>query len=161
LVALENIKTESPLLKKACQLIADNADPDIIHDTLKIEILSMKRRQNIAIAVFNRLGAVAPAFGMIGTLIGLVQMLAHLDDPSSIGPAMAIALLTTFYGALLANLLFLPMAGKLKARTLQEEVQLNIIFEGAKCILENNNPRLVYEKLSSFISPEDRKDVRR
>ncbi|MEZ0576336.1 motility protein A [Halodesulfovibrio aestuarii] len=161
LVALENIKTESPLLKKACQLISDNADPDIIHDTLKIEILSMKRRQNIAIAVFNRLGAVAPAFGMIGTLIGLVQMLAHLDDPSSIGPAMAVALLTTFYGALLANLLFLPMAGKLKARTLQEEVQLNIIFEGAKCILENNNPRLVYEKLSSFISPEDRKNVRR
>jgi chemotaxis protein MotA len=73
---------------------------------------------------------------------------------------MAVALITTFYGALLANLLFLPIAGKLKARTLQEEVHLYIIFEGAKSILENNNPRLVYEKLSSFLPPQERKSAR-
>ncbi len=160
LTALENIKTENMLLKKACQLIADNADHDLIRDTVMIEITTMRRRHNVAIAVFNRLGAFAPAFGMIGTLIGLVQMLAKLDDPTSIGPAMAVAILTTFYGALLANLLFLPIAGKLKARTLQEEVHLFIIFEGAKSILENNNPRLVYEKLSSFISPQERRHAR-
>lgn len=157
LVALEKIKTENALLKKACQLIADNADPMLIRDTVMIEIATMKRRHNISIAVFKRLGMYAPAFGMIGTLIGLVQMLSNLDDPESIGPAMAVAILTTFYGALMANLLFIPIAGKLKARTLQEEVQLNIIFEGAKSILENNNPRLVYEKLSSFISPKERR----
>jgi len=160
LVALENIQTENALLKKACQLIADNADPALIRDTVMIEIATMKRRHAVSIAVFNRLGAVAPAFGMIGTLIGLVQMLARLDDPSAIGPAMAVALITTFYGALLANLLFLPIAGKLKARTLQEEVHLYIIFEGAKSILENNNPRLVYEKLSSFLPPQERKIAR-
>jgi chemotaxis protein MotA len=93
---------------------------------------------------------------MIGTLIGLVQMLSRLDDPKMIGPAMAVAILTTFYGSLMATLIFLPIAGKLKARTLQETLHLEIIFEGAKSILENNNPRLVYEKLSSFIAPKER-----
>jgi len=161
LVALENIQTENALLKKACQLIADNADPKLIHDTVMIEIATMQRRHNISISVFKRLGGFAPAFGMIGTLIGLVQMLNKLDDPKSIGPAMAVAILTTFYGALLANLLFLPISGKLKARTLQEEVHLFIIFEGAKSILQNNNPRLVYEKLSSFLPAKERKHARR
>ena len=160
LVALEKIQTENPILKKACQLIADNADPTLIQDTVMIEIATMKRRHNVSISVFRRLGGFAPAFGMIGTLIGLVQMLSKLDDPDSIGPAMAVAILTTFYGALMANLLFLPISGKIKARTLQEEVHLNIIFEGAKSILENNNPRLVYEKLSSFIPPKERRSAR-
>lgn len=160
LVALEKIQTENTILKKACQLIADNADPVLIRDTLKIEISTMKRRHNVSISVFKRLGGVAPAFGMIGTLIGLVQMLTRLDDPKAIGPAMAVAILTTFYGALMAHLLFLPISAKIKARTLQEEVHLNIIFEGAKSILENNNPRLVYEKLSSFIPPKERRLAR-
>lgn len=157
IIALENVQTENPLIKKACQLIADNADPQLIRATVSIEISSMKRRHNISISVFNRLGGFAPAYGMIGTLIGLVQMLATLDDPTTIGPAMAVAIITTFYGALLSNLLFLPIAGKLKARSMQEELHLLIIFEGAKSILENNNPRLVYEKLSSFLPPKDRK----
>ncbi|MFO7595869.1 MAG: MotA/TolQ/ExbB proton channel family protein [Desulfocurvibacter africanus] len=157
LVALENIQTENKVLKKACQLIADNADPDIIRDTLRIEISSMKRRHRIGQEVFRKLAGFAPAFGMIGTLIGLVQMLARLDDPKSIGPAMAVAIITTFYGSVLANLLFLPIAGKLNARTLQETLHMEIIFEGAKSILENNNPRLVYEKLSSFIAPQERR----
>ncbi|BFR48185.1 motility protein A [Nitratidesulfovibrio sp. HK-II] len=160
LIALENVQTENALIKKACQLIADNADPGLIRGTVAIEIASMKRRHNVSISVFNRLGGYAPAFGMIGTLIGLVQMLATLNDPSSIGPSMAVAIITTFYGALLSNLLFLPIAGKLKARSMQEELHLLIIFEGAKCILENNNPRLVYEKLSSFLPPKERKDGR-
>ncbi len=157
LIALENIQTENKVLKKACQLIADNAGPDIIHDTLRIEISSMKRRHKVGQEVFRKLAGFAPAFGMIGTLIGLVQMLANLDDPKSIGPAMALAIITTFYGSMLANLLFLPIAGKLTARTLQETLHMEIIFEGAKSILENNNPRLVYEKLSSFISPLERR----
>jgi Flagellar motor component len=93
---------------------------------------------------------------MIGTLIGLIQMLTRLDDPKSIGPAMAVAIITTFYGSLLSTILFLPISIKLKARTLQEQLHLEIIFEGAKSILENNNPRLVYEKLSSFLAPKER-----
>jgi chemotaxis protein MotA len=160
LLALENIKTENMILKKACQLIADNADPLMIREMLAIEIASLRRRHHIVQDVFKRMGAYAPSFGMIGTLIGLVQMLAALHDPSSIGPAMAVALLTTFYGAMMASLLFLPIAGKLRSRSQEEILHLNIIFEGAKCILENNNPRLVYEKLSSFVPPKDRRSER-
>ncbi len=157
LIALENIQTENPILKKACQLIADNADPQLIRDTLAIEIGTMKRRHTVSVEVFNKMAGYAPAFGMIGTLIGLVQMLSKLDDPKSIGPAMAVAIITTFYGSIMANMIFLPFAGKIKSRTMQEELQLFIIFEGAKSILENNNPRLVYEKLSSFEPPKERK----
>jgi len=145
------------VLKKACQLIADNADPGLIRSTLAIEITSMKRRHKVGEEVFKRLGSLAPSFGMIGTLIGLVQMLANLDNPKSIGPAMAVAIITTFYGSILATVIFLPIATKLRALTLQEELHLEVIFEGAKSILENNNPMLVYEKLSSFLAPRERK----
>jgi len=161
LLALENIQTENAILKKACQLIADNADAGLIRETLRIEIGSMKRRHAVGESVFKSLAGFAPSFGMIGTLIGLIQMLARLDDPKSIGPAMAVAIITTFYGALMSSLFFLPIAGKLRSRTLNETLQLEIIFEGAKCILENNNPRLVYEKLSSFIAPRERRYERR
>ena len=157
LIALENVKTENMVLKKACQLIADNADPGLIHSTLSIEISSMKRRHKVGEEVFKRLGSLAPSFGMIGTLIGLVQMLSNLNDPKAIGPAMAVAIITTFYGSILATVLFLPIANKLRTRTLQEEVHLAVIFEGAKSILENNNPLLVSEKLSSFLSPSERR----
>lgn len=156
LLALENVQTENMVLKKSCQLIADNADTQLIHATLAIEINSMRRRHQVGQDVFKRLGSLAPAFGMMGTLIGLVQMLSRLSDPASIGPAMAVAILTTFYGSALSTLIFVPLAAKLKARTLQEQLNLEIIFEGAKSILENNNPRLVYEKLSSFLSPSER-----
>lgn len=157
LLALENIRTENKILKKACQLIADNADPLMIREILAIEIAALRGRHHIVQDVFKRMGTYAPSFGMIGTLIGLVQMLATLDDSSNIGPAMALALLTTFYGVMLASLLFLPMAGKLRSRSQKEILHLYIIFEGAKCILENNNPRLVYEKLSSFVPPKERR----
>jgi chemotaxis protein MotA len=157
LIALEHVKTENMVLKKACQLIADNADPGLIRSTLAIEITSMKRRHKVGEEVFKRLGSLAPSFGMIGTLIGLVEMLANLTDPKSIGPAMAVAIITTFYGSLLATVIFLPIATKLRARTLQETLHLEIIFEGAKCILENNNPMLVHEKLSSFLAPRERR----
>ncbi len=160
LLALERIQTENAVLKKACQLIADNTDPTTIAQTLRIEISSLRNRHAIIQDVFRKMGTFAPSFGMIGTLIGLVQMLTRLDDPASIGPAMAVAILTTFYGALAATLIFLPIAGKLKSRTQQETLHLEIIFQGAQSILENNNPRIVYEKLSSFVPPTERRDER-
>lgn len=160
LVALEHVQTENMVLKKSCQLIADNADPALIRTTLSIEINSMRRRHQVAQDVFKRLASLAPSFGMMGTLIGLVQMLSQLSDPKSIGPAMAVALLTTFYGSAMSTLFFIPIGAKLKARTLQEQLHLEVIFEGAKSILENNNPRLVYEKLSSFLSPAERETQR-
>lgn len=157
LLALEQIQTENGILQKACQLIADNADPEIIQQSLRIEIAAMKQRHYICQEVFRKMAGYAPAFGMIGTMIGLVQMMSSLSDPNQIGPSMAVAILTTFYGSLLANLVFLPTAGKLKSRTMEEALHLEIIFEGAKGILENNNPRIVYEKLSSFVPPKERK----
>ncbi len=156
LLALEKLQTDNHLLKKAAQLIADSAEPALIHDTLTIEISAMKKRHGINIAVMERLGGATPAMGMVGTLVGLVQMLSNLSDPDAIGPAMAVALITTFYGSLFANLLFGPFASKLRQRSVQEEMTLHIIFEGAKSILDNNNPRLVYEKLSSYLPPSQR-----
>jgi chemotaxis protein MotA len=153
LVALSKVKTDNAVFKKALNLIADGAPEELIRQTLRIEIDAMRQRHGLAQEVFKRMGAYSPAFGMLGTLIGLVQMLATLDDPSTIGPAMAVALITTFYGSFLASLFFLPVAGKLKSRTQVEIINLEIIFEGALSILENNNPMLIYEQLSSFIPP--------
>ncbi len=160
LVALSKVRTNNIFLKKAMMLIADGAPESLIRQSLRIEIEAMRQRHMRAQDVFRKMGYYAPAFGMLGTLIGLVQMLTQLHDPSSLGPGMAVALITTFYGSLLSSLFFLPIAGKLKNRTLLELINLEIIFEGAVCILENNNPLLIYEKLSSFIPPKLREAYR-
>ena len=118
IVALSKLEIESDFLKKACNLIADGSKEDMMRDTLNIEIESMKQRHFIIQDVFKKMGLYAPSFGMIGTLIGLVQMLTRLNNPETVGPSMAVALLTTFYGSLLASLIFNPIAGKLRARTL-------------------------------------------
>lgn len=103
------------------------------------------------------MGAFAPAMGMIGTVIGLVQMLQSLDDPSAIGPAMAVALITTFYGAILANLVFNPMAGKLKTRSKEEILGKEMMLEGILCISKGENPRIIEEKLNSYLPPKIRR----
>ena len=151
LLELSNVKTRSGFLKKACGLIADGSPEQVIRAALYTEVDSLKLRHYIVQDVFRKMGMYSPAFGMLGTLIGLVQMLSRLQDPSNIGPAMATALLTTFYGSLLSTLFFLPIAGKLKARTIMEVINLEIMLEGSVSILNNNNPVLLYEKLSSFI----------
>jgi chemotaxis protein MotA len=156
LFTLGKVKTNHPILKKGCDLIADGAEEDIIRNALRIEIESLKHRHFTIQDIFTKMATFSPAFGMIGTLIGLVQMLNMLNEPKSIGPAMAIALLTTFYGVILSTLFFLPIAGKLKARTMTEVINLEIIFEGAISILKNNNPLMVFERLSAFIPPKDR-----
>jgi chemotaxis protein MotA len=160
IMALEKIQTPNPILQRAAQLVADNADPDFIRDTLDIEILSLRRRRAIGIAVFSRLAVCAPAMGMLGTLIRLLQMPALLNIPDAPAPGIAMALMATLYGCLLSTLVFLPIASKLKTSRMQEEYRLNIIFEGVNCILDNNNPTLVYEKLSSFLTPMERASVR-
>ena len=157
LVGLSRTKTDHAFVAKACMLISDGAEESIITETLTIEIDAMKERHFIVQDVFTKMNAYAPAFGMIGTLIGLVQMLANLADPSSVGPAMGVALLTTFYGAVLAFMIFGPIAGKLKAITAKEVMNLQIIFDGASSITQEANPRMVYEKLSSYIPSSQRK----
>jgi chemotaxis protein MotA len=121
----------------------------------------MQMRHFIVQDVFKKMAIYAPSFGMLGTLIGLIQMLSLLANPETLGPAMAVALLTTFYGSLLATVIFLPIAGKLRSRTMQEVMNFEIIFQGAVSILQDNNPLSVYEKLSSFVPAKKRKPMQR
>ena len=131
----------------------DGTAPELIKDILTTELAFMEDRHALGQSVLTAMGTFAPAFGMIGTLIGLVQMLTTLDDPSKIGGGMAVALLTTLYGALMANVFFLPAAGKLKVRTSNELLTKEVIIEGILSIQSGDNPRIVEQKLKAFISP--------
>lgn len=158
--SLSKLDTELDFLKKATNLIADGTKEELMRDTLNIEIESMKQRHFIIQDVFKKMAIYSPSFGMMGTLIGLIQMLSNLSNPETVGPAMAVALLTTFYGMTLSTLIFNPIAGKLKQRTMVEVINLEIIFEGAISILHDNNPLLVYEKLSSYIPASLRRPLK-
>lgn len=154
--ALEKVPVEDKFLKKAVTLAADNRPPEVITSILSLEIAAMEDRHSKGVDILEGMGADGPAFGMIGTLIGLVQMLQNMSDPSSIGPAMAVALLTTFYGSVIANVFTIPVAGKLKQRSKQEATKMNIIVAGVLGIVAGENPRVIREKLDSFLPPKDR-----
>lgn len=150
---------EDEFLEKSVQLAIDGTAPELIKDILTTELAFMEDRHSMGQGVLLTMGTFAPAFGMIGTLIGLIKMLVTLDDPSKIGAGMAIALITTLYGALLANMVFLPLAGKLKVRTSNELLSKEIIIEGILSIQSGDNPRIVEQKLKSFVSPTLREQV--
>lgn len=159
LLKMTHIKTESKVLKRACNLLAEAASEQVIRNTLQNEIDSLIARHFAIQEVFKRMASYAPAFGMLGTLIGLIQMLSKLDNPESIGPSMAVALLTTFYGSLLSTMVFSPIAGKLRARTLSEVTNLEIIREGSISILTNDQWAHVYEQLSAYLPENKRKSI--
>ena len=144
-------------MRKGLQLTVDGLEPQTIQEILETEVSYLQERHETGAEVVAVMGTIAPAMGMIGTVIGLVQMLQTMDDPSTIGPAMAVALLTTLYGALLANLVFNPMAGKLKMRSKQEVLIREMIMEGILAISKGENPRIIEEKLNSYLPPKDRK----
>jgi chemotaxis protein MotA len=152
-------QVDDEFLQKSVQLAIDGTAPELIKDILTTEIAFMEDRHAMGQSVLNTIATFAPAFGMIGTLIGLVQMLATLDDPSKIGGGMAVALLTTLYGAIIANLLALPTMGKLKVRTAMELLQKEIIIEGILSIQSGDNPRVVEQKLKAFVSPAIRERI--
>lgn len=154
--ALEKVPIEDPFLKKAMTLAADNRPPEVIAAILQLEIDAMMDRHKTGISVLDGIGADGPAFGMIGTLIGLVIMLGNLSDQAAIGPAMAVALLTTFYGAVLANAFAIPLKNKLEFRSKSESTKMNIIIAGTLGIVAGENPRLIKEKLSGFLAPGER-----
>lgn len=153
LVALEKVQTDNEFLKKGCILVADGNNSDTVRAVLDIELAFMKQRHSTGQDIFKSMGAMSPAFGMIGTLIGLVQMLQTLNDPSSIGPAMAVALLTTFYGAVLANVVFIPISKKLEERSKEESLYMEIIIEGIVSIANGEHPAITKEKLMAFLAP--------
>ncbi len=161
LLALQNVtgKMEDPFLLKAVNLIVDGLDPADVSHILETELDFIEERHRLGADIFTTMGNFAPAMGMTGTLIGLVQMLMRMNDPSAIGPAMSVALVTTFYGVVLAYLLFLPIAGKLKRLSTQEMLVKQLIINGILAIQAGDNPRILEQKLHSFISPHERKSL--
>ena len=161
ILALESHASDAgdPFLEKSVQLAIDGTAPELIKDILTTELAFMEDRHAMGQSILLSAGAMAPAFGMIGTLIGLVNMLATLDDPSKIGGGMAVALLTTLYGALMANVMFIPTAGKLKVRTSSELLAKEVIIEGILSIQSGDNPRIVEQKLKAFVSPAIRERI--
>lgn len=153
ILALESETFDDDFLGKGIRLCVDGTSPSIINNVLSTELDFLKQRHKIGQNVFDNMGMLAPAWGMIGTLIGLVQMLQTLSDPSSIGPSMAVALLTTFYGALLANLFFIPISVKLEARSKEESLIKEIIIEGVTSIAKQENPLILKDKLNVYLAP--------
>jgi chemotaxis protein MotA len=161
LLALEDDldELEDEFLRKGIQLVVDGTDPEIIRNIMETELNHMQSRHLDGIKIFEDWGALAPAFGMIGTLIGLIIMLANIEDKSAIGPGMSTALITTLYGAILGNLVFIPIANKLSWVNNQEVLLREIMIEGTLSIQSGDNPRIVKEKLISFLPPEIRAQV--
>lgn len=147
---------EDDFLRKGIQLVVDGADPELVKNILEIEIACLEERHRKGQGMFHFMASLSPAYGMVGTLIGLIIMLANLSDPAQVGPAMAVALITTFYGVILANLVFLPLAGKLRLRSEEEVLIKEIMTEGILSVQQGENPRIIEEKLLSFLSPAQR-----
>jgi chemotaxis protein MotA len=148
---------DDPFVRNGLQMVVDGLEPGMVRRIMETELDALSSRHNLGQDVFKSWGALAPAFGMIGTLIGLIQMLSRLDDVNAIGPGMAVALITTFYGALMANLVFLPMAGKLQIRSEAEIAVKEAIMEAVLSIQAGINPRVLQEKLKAFASPKEKK----
>lgn len=140
-------------LSRGLQLAVDGMEPDSIREILEIEIDYQQERHRLGAEILNTMATFFPAMGMIGTLIGLIQMLRTMEDPGTIGPAMALALVTTFYGALGANLVCLPMAGKLRKRSQEETMIKEMVIAGIIAIVNGENPRIVEQKLHAFMPP--------
>lgn len=147
---------DEPFLKKGILLIVDGTDPDLVRGIMETELVSIESRHRTVIGFWEALASMGPAWGMIGTLVGLVNMLNNMSDPSRIGGDMAVALITTLYGSVLANWLCTPVAGKLKAQNAQEMQLKEIMVEGLLSIQAGENPRVIEEKLKSFLAPKER-----
>ena len=161
LLALETKlqEVDDTFFAKGIQLVIDGFSAETVRDIMELEADWQRQRHSLGKKIFDQMGTFAPAFGMIGTLVGLVQMLQNLSDPSSIGQGMATALLTTLYGAMLANMVFIPLAGKLEIRAKQEGLLRELMIEGIVAIQSGDKPQLIKEKLKGFLAPKEREAV--
>lgn len=155
LLALEDAayQLEDDFMQKGILLIVDGTDPELVRNIMETELVFLEERHGEGQGIFETMGTFAPAFGLLGTVIGLINMLTQLDNPDTIGSGMAVALITTFYGSLLANMLFLPLAGKLKVRSSEEILIKEVMIEGMLSIQAGENPRIIEEKLKAFLAP--------
>lgn len=147
---------EEPFLKKGILLVVDGTDPELVRGILETELVSIEQRHKKVINFWDMVASMGPAWGMIGTLIGLIAMLNDMNDPTKIGPSMAIALITTLYGSLLANWVATPIANKLRVINAEEMQLKEVMIEGLLSIQAGENPRVIEEKLKSFLAPKDR-----
>ena len=147
---------DDAFLKKGILLMVDGTDPELVRAIMETELVSIEGRHKTCIGFWDTLGAMGPAWGMIGTLIGLVDMLYHMDNVATLGPAMAVALITTFYGSVLANAICTPVSNKLKVDNAAEMMLKEVMIEGLLSIQAGENPRVIEEKLKSFLAPKDR-----
>ncbi|MBF0117465.1 MAG: MotA/TolQ/ExbB proton channel family protein [Desulfobacterales bacterium] len=165
ILSIENLipqtETENPFLANALQMVVDSVSTHDIVRVMQTQISLLQKQHKLGWEIFGSMGGFAPAFGMVGTLIGLIQMLAGLDDPASIGPKMAVALITTFYGVIFANMIFLPMAAKLKRRSEKETLNMNLLFEAVMSIKAGDNPRLTRDKLNIYLATSKRENTKR
>lgn len=161
LLALEEAaeSIEDTFLKKGILLLVDGTDPELVRNILETELTFIESRHKGVKEVWDKMGELGPAWGMIGTLIGLINMLGSLDDPAAIGPAMAVALLTTMYGSLMANFICIPIAGKLGIRSGEELLLKEVMIEGLLSIQAGENPRVIEEKLKAFLAPAIRASI--
>ncbi len=155
-LALENAEINDAILKKGSQMVADGYEEEMLVGILERERDLYLERLSEASRIYKQLGDAAPAFGMIGTLVGLVQMLSTMDDPSAIGPSMAVALLTTLYGAIIANVIALPISDKLATKSKHEEVNQTLTIDGVSHLRANRSPQLIKEMLLAYLPEKER-----
>lgn len=158
LLSLESAEIPNEFMNKGINLLVDGHDGDVVKHILSGEVKMASDRHLITANVFKSLGDIAPAMGMIGTLVGLVAMLSNMDDPKSIGPAMAVALLTTLYGAMLANMMAIPFADKLKLRMGEEEMIKSMAIDAVLAIQAGQNPRVIESMLRTYL-PEGKRQI--
>lgn len=157
-LALEEAEITNPFMQKGVDMLVDGHDADVVRATLENDIRLTAGRHEVGADIFKQIGDVAPAMGMIGTLVGLVAMLSNMDDPKSIGPAMAVALLTTLYGAIIANMMALPVSDKLKLRATEEKLNRSLILDAVLGIQDGQNPRVIEGVLRNYL-PESKRTV--
>ena len=155
-LALEEAQIDNPFMQKGVDMLVDGHDVEVVRETLSKDISMTTQRHEFGASIFKSLGDIAPAMGMIGTLIGLVAMLSNMDDPKSIGPAMAVALLTSLYGAFLANIICLPISAKLNVRSQEEKVNQSLVLDGILGIADGQNPRVIDGILKSYLAESKR-----
>ncbi len=155
LLSLEDYKTEDPFLHQGIQLIVDGNEAEMVEEILSTDIRYLRQRHRDGQEILRAIGESAPAFGMIGTLIGLVIMLTNMEDVKALGPAMAVAILTTLYGALIANLIAIPLAKKLEIRSKEEGLNRELLMVGLLNILKGENPRMMETVLRAFLSAKN------
>ncbi|GAA0789973.1 MULTISPECIES: flagellar motor protein PomA [Pseudomonadati] len=156
-LALEEAQISNTFMQKAVDMLVDGHDGDVVRNALEKDIALTEERHKAGIGIFKAMGDVAPAMGMIGTLVGLVAMLSNMDDPKSIGPSMAVALLTTLYGAVIANMIAIPMADKLSLRMNEELLNRNLIMDAVLAIQDGQNPRVIEGFLKNYLAEKQRK----